>query len=187
MTTFKRLVNKKVLVPAILVVGALLVATFVVSSIAYTLAQQRQFITDADVPTRIPGINGSVNVVDNMKEFFTENTKVPFTAAAETAQEQVVNGTLLGGRLGLTQGYLTYAFLVVDPADETGHEVIVDAGNGQVLHISEGKPFNLTGHSSSSSMFGGFGHWKSSHGFGAFGHGPFGFGFGPWRVSPGGM
>jgi uncharacterized membrane protein YkoI len=186
MTKFKRLVSKKVLVPAILVVGALLVAIFVVSPIAYTLAQQRQFITDADMPTRIPGINGSVNVVDNMKEFFTENTKVPFTAAAETAQEQVVNSTLLGGRLGLTQGYLTYTFLVADPANETGHEVIVDAGNGQVLYISEGKSFNLTG-PSSSSMFGGFGQWKGSHEFGAFGHGPLGLGFGPWRVPSGGF
>lgn len=186
MTTFKRLVNKNVFVLAILVVGALSVAAFVVSPIAYTLAQQRQFITDTDMPTRMPGINGSVNIVDNMKKFFTENTKVPFTAAAETAQEQVVNGTLLGGRLGLTQGYLTYTFLVVDPVNETRHEVIVDVGNGQVLHISEGKPFNLTGPSSPSSMFGGFGHWKGSHGW-AFGHGPFGSGFGPWRVPQGGM
>jgi uncharacterized membrane protein YkoI len=46
---------------------------------------------------------------------FKENTKVSFTAASETAQKQISNDTILGGHLGVTQGYLTYTYFVVDP------------------------------------------------------------------------
>ncbi len=53
-----------------------------------------------------PTINGSVSIADNMVNFLKENTKIPFIAAAETAQQQITNGTVLGGHLGITQGYL---------------------------------------------------------------------------------
>ena len=41
--------------------------------------------------------------------------------------------------MGVTQGYLTYTYFVVDKAKETGYKVIVDAGNGKVLYTSEGQ------------------------------------------------
>jgi hypothetical protein len=46
----------------------------------------------------------------------------------------------LGGHLGVTQVYLTYTFFVIELTGETGYKVIVDAGNGKVLHTSEGFP-----------------------------------------------
>lgn len=44
---------------------------------------------------------------------------------------------MVAGRLGITQGYLVYTFHVLNGGNETMSKVIVDAGNGQVLHTSE--------------------------------------------------
>ena len=110
-----------------------------------------------------------------IKNFFHENTKVPFNTAAETALQQVPNGMVLGGHIGVTQGYLTYTFFVVEPTGETGHKVIVDAGNGKVLHTSESFPL-----SSFASSWKGHGQeqWNGFHGswkpmFGGSWHGQF--------------
>jgi len=65
----------------------------------------------------MPKINGSINVGQQLKNFFKENTKIPFTTAAETAIKQIPNGKVLGGHLGVTQGYLTYTYFVVDPTN----------------------------------------------------------------------
>lgn len=70
---------------------------------------------------------------------------MPFNTAAETAISQVPNGKILEGHLGVTQGYLTYTFFVVDPTNETGHNEIVGAGNGKVLSASEGFPMDSFG------------------------------------------
>jgi hypothetical protein len=180
-TTFpKKLVRKRVLIPATLGVGilllsaALIVALPVENSLAQQVLEMNETtstnISQSDV---MPKINGSVNVKDGVKNFFVENANTPFVTAAQTAQDQIANGTVLGGHLGVTQGYLTYTYFVVDPTNDAPHKVIVDAGNGQILYTSEGKQIG----SFRDSMFGPFGH-----GFGPFGHGfgPFGHGFGPF-------
>jgi uncharacterized membrane protein YkoI len=183
-TNSKKLVSKKVLIPAILGIGILLSAIFVASPLGNSWAQQQQQqrlpmgINNTNIREydTIPKINGSVNVEDNIRSFLEENTKIPFVSAAETAQKQIANGTVLGGHLGVTQGYLTYTYIIVDQAKETIHKVIVDAGNGQSLYVSEGRHLD----SFSQPMFGSFGHGKAHgfgggpwHGFGGFWHGSF--------------
>jgi hypothetical protein len=116
----------------------------------------------------ITGINGSVNVVEGMKNLFKENAKVSFTAAADTAQKQVPNGTILAGRLGVTQGYLTYRYLVVDIEKQTAYRVIIDAGNGEILYTSQGHQIGSFSQQQEPRMFGpfmagGFGHWNVKH------------------------
>ena len=191
-TTFsKRLVQKKVLIPAILGVGIMLSAIFILSSpFDSTWAQQQQQLpltgfnktSDMSEYAEIPKVNGSVNVRDGIKSFLVENTKVPFITGAQTAQEQIVNGTVLGGHIGTTQGYLTYTYLVVSPANDTAHKVIVDAGNGQVIHTSEGKQLG----SVARSMFGSFGEGIGHERLGGIsGFGPFGHGFGPFHNNGG--
>jgi uncharacterized membrane protein YkoI len=111
----------------------------------------------------IPKINGSVNVMENVKNIFKQNAKVSFTAASETAQKQIPNGTILGSHLGVTQGYLTYTYFVVDINKQTTHRIIIDAGNGKVLYTSQGIPISSFSHQGPR-MFGPFG------GFGPFGY-----------------
>ena len=191
-TTFsKRLVQKKVLIPAILGVGIMLSAILILSSpFDSTWAQQQQQLpltgfnktSDMSEYAEIPKVNGSVNVRDGIKSFLVENTKVPFITGAQTAQDQIANGTVLGGHIGTTQGYLTYTYLIVTPTNDTAHKVIVDAGNGQVIHTSEGKQLG----SVARSMFGSFGEGIGHERLGGIsGFGPFGHGFGPFHNNGG--
>ena len=116
--------------------------------IAYVLAAgliASAIVTVMPVATAVPpmkgsqmaNITGSVSVKDAIKNFIKENQKVTFSQASQTAESQVNNGTVVAGRLGIAQGYLVYTFLVLDSGNETASKVIIDAGNGQVLHTSE--------------------------------------------------
>ncbi len=174
MSTTKNLLNKKaIIVVAVLAVGALS-AVLVASSLAQANAQkeQQQRMMMMNFGEEMPQINGSVSLANEASNFINENVKVSFVQAAQTAQGQVTNGTVIGGHLGVVQGYLVYTFFVADTANQTGRLVIVDAGNGNVLHTSEGLPFASFG---SPMMFGpwsghgGFGEWHGqgkSHWFG---------------------
>jgi uncharacterized membrane protein YkoI len=178
MSTTKNFLNKKVIiVAAVLAVGALS-AVLVVSSLAQATAQeQQQQRMMTGFGEGIPQINGSVSVVNETSNFIKENVKVSFVAAAQTAQGQVANGTVLGGHLGVVQGYLVYTFFVADADSQRGHLVIVDAGNGDVLHTSEGRSFSSFG----PPMM--FGRWGGHTGFGEW-HGlgkPHWFGGGMWH------
>jgi uncharacterized membrane protein YkoI len=86
--------------------------------------------------TEIPQLNGSVNVREQANQFIQDNVQVPFATALETAQAQVGNGTAISGHLGIVQGYLVYIFKVANFDAETSRIIIVDAGNGAVLHTS---------------------------------------------------
>jgi hypothetical protein len=182
-TFSKKIVQKKVMIPAIIgVVGILFSAVLIAASPlenswAQQSLQQRGMNETSDTSRygEIPKINGSVNVRDGIKNFFAENAKTPFITGAQTAQDQIANGTVLGGHIGVTQGYLTYTYFVANPTNDTAHKVIVDAGNGQVLHTSEGKQID----SGAQSMFESFGQGREHKGFGGgSGFGPFGHGFG---------
>jgi uncharacterized membrane protein YkoI len=174
------LLSKKVIIVAILAVGAV-AAILVGSSIAQAIAQQQQQHQKSMMMRwsgeGIPQINGSVSVANETSNFINENVKVPFVAAAQTAQGQVTNGSVFGGHLGVVQGYLVYKFFVANIANQTGHLTVIDAGNGQVLYTSEEQPLGSFGHSSM------YGHWGGGHGHGAW-HGPgemYGLGGGLWR------
>jgi uncharacterized membrane protein YkoI len=181
MTTLRKIASKKALtISAMLGAGILLSAMLVASPSTFTWAQQQMTANNSSSnPTYnhtnqlgnpIPKINGSVNVVENIKNVFKESTKISFTAASETAQKQIPNGTILGGHLGVTQGYLTYTYFVVDPNKQTAYRVIIDAGNGKVLYTSHGLPIGSFNHRQESLMlrpgggFGPFGHWNEMHG-----------------------
>jgi len=178
----KKLVRKKVLIPTIIGVGILVLTAYIVTSLIGNSWAQRQQqwgmnkSTDTSQFDVIPKINGSVNVRDEIKNFFVENARTPFIAGAQTAQDQIANGTVLGGQVGVTQGYLTYTYYVINPTNNAAHKVIVDTGNGQVLHTSEGKQIGSWGQSIFKSYEYGRGHEGFGHGFGPFGVGS---GFGP--------
>jgi len=139
----------------------------------------------------IPQINGIINLKNNTNNIAIGNVSVPFLTAAQAAQNAISNGKIIDGNIGITQGYLTYDFLISNPTNNTLSKVIVDAGNGKVLYTSPGMSTNLTqfamkGMDGMNNGFGhgGFGHGGFGHGgfgHGGFGHGGFGHGsFGQW-------
>jgi uncharacterized membrane protein YkoI len=179
MTTLRKMASKNALtISAMLGAGILLSAMLVPSPSTFTWAQQQMIANNSNstynhtnqLGNPIPKINGSVNVVENIKNVFKESTKISLTAASETAQKQIPNSTILGGHLGVTQGYLTYTYFVVDPNKQTAYRVIIDAGNGKVLYTSQGLPIGSFNHRQESLMlgpgggFGTFGHWNGVHG-----------------------
>jgi uncharacterized membrane protein YkoI len=182
MKAYKQFASKKVLITSVLGVGILLLTIFLVSPLVSTMAQQQQqqlLGTNETILNQYkPGatINGSVNIADNIVNFLEENTQIPFTTAAETAQQQIINGTVLGGHLGVTEGFLAYTYLVANPSDKIIHKIIIDAGNGQVLSASEGTSLESFGQLRHEN----FEHWKGHHGFfgGLWNSLP--FGYVPW-------
>ena len=147
-----RFLNKKMAIIAILAGG--LFSAALVGSVAIANAQEEGIRTD------IPEISGSVNVKEQARNFINANVNASFVDAATAAQAQVENGKVLGGHLGVVQGYLVYIFLVADASGETTYKILVDVGNGQILYKSEGHEFagTMFGHRGFGS--GGFGHGK---------------------------
>jgi uncharacterized membrane protein YkoI len=157
--------NKKVAIIAILAGG--LVSAVLVGSVAIARAQEEE---EEKQNAGVPEITGTVNVKDAARDFMNENIKVSFVDAATTAQAEVEGGKVLGGHIGVVQGYLVYNFIVADASGETVYKVIVDVGNGEVLYTSDGHEF---------------GSMMSGHrGFGGFGHGKH---FGDWAMNHQGM
>ena len=93
----------------------------------------------------IPQLNGSVNVRQQSNQFIQDSVQVPFATALETAQAEVGNETAISGHLGVVQGYLVYIFKVANFDAETSRIVIVDVGNGAVLHTSGDMPLYFGG------------------------------------------
>lgn len=127
-------------------------------------------VTNSTVPnpmqTEIPQLNGSVNIREQSNQFIQESVQVPFATALETAQAEVGNGTAISGRLGVVQGYLVYIFKLANFDTENSRIVIVDAGNGSVLHTSGDMPLYFGGLGCGGGFGGGGGH-HSHKGFGS--------------------
>ncbi|MGN6350065.1 MAG: PepSY domain-containing protein [Candidatus Nitrosocosmicus sp.] len=127
----------------------------------------------------IPQINGTINLKNTTNTISIKNVSVPFGTAVQSAQNAISNGTIIGGHISVTQGFLTYTFKVSNPTNNTISKVIVDAGNGKVLYTSPGKSINST-QFAMNGMNGGFrGHQGMNNGFGG-GHDGFGGG-GHWK------
>lgn len=161
--------NKKLLIPAILATG--LITSYLLATPALALVGQ-----DMMRNSKMSNITSSVNVGNATHNFIKENQKVSFSAASASAEQQVTNGKVLGGHIGIVQGYLVYTFFVVNAENQTGYKVIVDPGNGQVLYTSQGNPLGMLDHGGLA-MFGhGEAPWMR-HGFNGFGGSSAGAGF----------
>ena len=161
MTANSKLLSKKVLVPAAVIT---VTAVFLTGMLAVYPAVGQSMNTTTTTMTpgygrQLPNITGSVNVGQTAKSFIKDNLKIPFSQAADIAGKQITNGTVVGGHLGVVQGYLVYKFFAVNPTTHTGYLTIVDAGNSKVLYTSQGQ--QMGGHFCTPGAMGG-----------AFGAGP---------------
>jgi uncharacterized membrane protein YkoI len=97
---------------------------------------EKRFVTGGDFAYANLDIDGSVNITEQVADQILSSAEVEFPEAATIAADAVDNGKVLGGNLGVIEGFLVYSFRVVDD-DNRIYSVIVDAGNGDVLHTSE--------------------------------------------------
>ena len=191
MTKTSKITSKKVLLSAVIgaiTASVILTGIFVAYPAISSVYAVQPFNTTttgmASGSSQIPKITGSINVVQTTKNVIKDNLKVSFSQAADIAGKQITNGTVVGGHLGVVQGYLVYTFFGINPGTHTAYHTIIDAGNGKVLYISQGQQMDRGGFFGS--LSGAFEPLRPHGLAGGFGHGPFGFGFGPWRT-PGGF
>jgi uncharacterized membrane protein YkoI len=149
-------------------ITTVLAGKFVITSLQEIMAQETNNSTAQPNQTRmgIPQLNGSVNIVEQSNQFIQDSIQVPFATALETAQSEVGNGTTaISGRLGIVQGYLVYIVKVANFDSETSRTVVVDAGNGAVLHTSGDMPLYFSGGGGPGcGFFGGSGHHHKGFG-----------------------
>ena len=85
----------------------------------------------------IPEIEGTVPVGESIRENI-ESVKIDALQAGAVAAESIEEGKVLFGGVIPTQGYLVYHYAVSSPTDDQLYRVVVDAGNGEILHTSDG-------------------------------------------------
>jgi len=123
-----------------------LAGLFTTLSLQEILAQEtNSTIQSNQTRMGIPPINGSVNIGQQSNQLIQDSIQVPFATALETAQTEAGNGTAISGSLGVVQGYLVYIIKVANFDTETTRTVIVDAGNGAILHTSGDMPLYFGG------------------------------------------
>jgi uncharacterized membrane protein YkoI len=146
-TTNSKTESKKLLlttaIAAVVVASVILTGTFVAyPAISSVYAVQTSNITTAatvSVSSQIPKITGSINVIQTTKNIIKDTLNISFSQAADIAGKQITNGTVIGGHLGVVQGYLVYTFFGVNSGTQTAYHTIIDAGNGKVLYTSPGQ------------------------------------------------
>lgn len=196
-----RVILSVVLITAVIFTGVFL-ASPVISFVTAIKSSNMTIKEGGIFSDQSPKINGSINVMEKVHAAIENDLKISFVQAADIASKQSNNNTILvGGHLGVDQGYLVYKFFAISPVNHTGYKTIVDAGNGSVLYKSDGIQMlnffdKLGDQSRENRIFGfsgeqgygheqgqehesfGFGHWKGPWGFHGKGDSN---GNGPWR------
>ena len=144
MNTQELVRNKKMLA---IIIG---VAIFATAGVSVASAQTADPNTTGQT-TSPPKITGSIV----SEQLLLSSVKTDFSTAASTAAGAVTNGKVIGGMLTEKQGFLVYAFRVIDDKNMV-YSVIVDPGNGSVLYTSPGHAFSM----------GGFGMGQGGMGYG---------------------
>ncbi len=186
--------KNRVILPVVIIAVVVITAVFLANPvISFVTAIQSSNITTNEkgiFNDQSPKINGSINVLEKTQVAIENDLKTSFTQAADIVARQSNNETiLLGGHLGVDQGYLVYKFFAINPANHTGYKTIVDAGNGSVLYKSEDvQMLNFFDKSGDQGMGHGMLGFSGEHGYGhghgqGHGQGPQHepFGFGNWK------
>jgi hypothetical protein len=136
--------NKKITIPTILAVSIFAIAIASFSPIN-VLAEYGDY--------KIPEISGSIAVNDSDYAGLEE---ISLADAMTIAQDSVDDSNAMWGKLQVVQGYLVYKVGVLSD-DDMYYKVIVDAGDGAVLYVSDGKSKDSWKHSDKS------GKWKDHY------------------------
>jgi len=118
----------------VIVLGAITIASVITVSSA--MAQT----TTTPNTTTTPQIQGSVN----LQKLIQASVKEKFSDAENVALSKIPNGNVINGKQEVVQGSLVYQFTIVDDKNLV-YQVIVDAGNGNVLYTSQGQQVGTEG------------------------------------------
>ena len=135
-------VKNKVILPVVIIAAVIITGVYLASPIVtFVTAIQSSNMTANErgiSGEQSPRINGSINVLEKAQSTIENDLQTSFVQAANIVARQSNNDTiLLGGHLGMDQGYLVYKFFAIDPTNHTVYKTIVDPGNGSVLYKSE--------------------------------------------------
>ena len=84
----------------------------------------------------IPEISGSLPITEYSTDY-TDVAKVTLSSAMSVSENSIENGKAMWGKLDVVQGYLVYWIGILSD-DDVFHKIIVDAGTGDILYISDG-------------------------------------------------
>ncbi len=84
----------------------------------------------------IPEITGTIVITETSNDY-SDKAQIVLSVAMAVAENSVENGKALWGKLDVTQGFLVYKIGVL-ANDDIFHKVVVDAGNGEALYVSDG-------------------------------------------------
>ncbi len=178
--------KNKMILYVVIIATVIIMGVFLTSPvITFVTALQSSNMTTNEseiLGEQSPRINGSINVLEKAQSAIENDLKTSFIQAVDIVARQFNNDTiLLGGHLGVDQGYLVYKFFAINPVNHTGYKTIVDAGNGSVLYKSEGiQTMNFFEKPGDQGRGHGMLGFSDAHGYGQ-GQGNDLIGFGHWK------
>jgi len=89
--------------------------------------------------TKYPNIEGTIPVENN--EDYSNLTQITLVDAMTIAEDNVVDAKSMYAKLSPINGYLVYKVVMTNDNHEYS-KVLVDAGNGEVLYVSDAKSFD---------------------------------------------
>lgn len=137
--------NRNLISALLLVLGFAVAASLPVAALPLASAQAPASPGEMQTAASPPQITGSINTKQIAKDLLNENLNATFVDAADIAENQVANGTVISGNLGLVQGYLVYNTTVANINNNTAYNIIVDPSNARVLATSQGMPLGTVG------------------------------------------
>ncbi len=84
----------------------------------------------------IPEISGSISIPE-VSDDYSAKAQIALSVAMAVSENSVENGKAMWGKLDVAQGFLVYTIGVL-ANDDIFHKVVVDAGTGEPLYVSEG-------------------------------------------------
>ena len=93
----------------------------------------------------IPEISGTI-IMSDESEDYSDKEHIALSVAMAVAENSVENSKAMWGKLDVVQGFLVYKIGVL-ANDDVFHKVLVDAGSGEALYVSEGKSKDSWKHS----------------------------------------
>ena len=119
--------KRRITIPA-LIAATIFAITIVSFSPINASAEYGQF--------SIPEISGTITITEASNDY-SDDAKIALSVAMAVAENSVENGKAMWGKLDVVQGFLVYKIGVL-ANDNIFHKVVVDAGNGKALYVSDG-------------------------------------------------